>query len=263
MTKQHPMKIINPAEALSDETKRQIADLAIRQDKARGILMSAVTFAGGQVEDGLSLLPKEARAKLEAAARRALLQSYDTAEKVRMPGPLNSDRGHKVLASLSGALGGVGGLPTALVELPIATTVIFRAVQNVAESYGEDPTSEETRLECLRVFGSGGPGDEDDGIDTSFVGARMSLTGPALNKMINVIAPRFATVLGQKLATQAVPIIGAAAGAGTNYVFVDYYVEMAHVHFGLRALTRNHDADDVAEHFHKVLNARKISVNLG
>jgi hypothetical protein len=44
--------------------------------------------------------------------------------------------------------------------------------------------------------------------------------------------------LGQKLAAQTVPVLGAATGAGTNYTFVTYYTEIAHVHFGLRKQAR-------------------------
>jgi hypothetical protein len=152
-------------------------------------------------------------------------------------------------------------LPTALAELPVATTVIFRTVQDVASQYGEDPTAEVTRLECLRVFGAGGPGGEDDGVNTSFIGARLSLTGPALNKLIARVAPKFAAVLSQKLALQAVPVIGAAAGAGTNYAFADYYAEMAHVHFGLRQLTRDFDEVQVLEAFHAAVAQGKVPVN--
>ena len=71
-------------------------------------------------------------------------------------------------------------------------------MQDVAAAHGEDPASVETRLECLRIFGAGGPGEGDDGIDTSFIGARLSLTGPALNAMLARVAPRFAAMLGQK-----------------------------------------------------------------
>ncbi len=75
------------------------------------------------------------------------------------------------------------------------------------------------------------------------------------------VAPRFAAVLTQKLASQAVPIIGAAAGAGTNYAFADYYVEMAHVHFGLRAVCRDYDDVQTLEEFHRLLATKKIPVN--
>ena len=155
-------------------------------------------------------------------------------------------------------LGGLGGLPTALAELPVATTVIFRAVQGVAEENGEDPLSPETRLECLRVFGAGGGAPQpEEGLNTSFLGARLSLTGVGINRLVARIAPRFGAVISQKLASGAVPLIGAAAGAGTNLAFIGYYVEMAHVHFGLRRLARVHGEGAVLDEFHRALAEAK------
>ena len=243
----------NPKPPLTDAARADVSAFAARQRRANGLLMKAVNFAGGQVEDGMKLLPKAMRGHIESAVKAALLRSYDLASRSRRPGLFSSDRAHRVIGTMSGALGGLGGLPTALAELPVATTLIFRAVQGVAAQYGEDPLSSETRLQCLRVFGAGGPGVADDGIDTSFIGARLSLTGPALGKIIARVAPRFGAVLSQKLMLQAVPIIGAAAGAGTNYAFVDYYIEMAHVHFGLRRVAREHGDAAVADVFHRAL----------
>lgn len=253
-----PMHVVNPdnpPHPLDDTARAEICGLAARQARANGVLMQIISFVGGQVEDGLSLLPDRARQQLDAAAHRALQASYDSAGRSHagMGRLIASDRAHKALASLSGALGGLGGLPTTLAELPLATTVIFRAVQHIAQTHGEDPTTAETRAQCLYVFGKGGPGEADDGIDTSFIGARMGLTGPAVNKLISKVAPKFATVLGQKLASQTVPILGAAVGAGTNYTFLRYYTEIAHVHFGLRALARTYGEDAVADVFHTEL----------
>lgn len=252
------MRVLNPDSPpvpLSDAARAQIAALAMRQHAASGVLMQVVSFLGGQVEDGMKLLPVNTRARLEGAATRALRASYDAAGRSRggLGRRVTSDRAHKTMASISGALGGLGGLPTALAELPIATTMIFRAVQHVAAAHGEDPTSPDTRAQCLHVFGKGGHGKDDDGIDTSFIGARLGLSGAAINKLISKVAPRFATVLGQKLAGQAVPILGAAAGAGTNYTFVSYYTDIAHVHFGLREMARTYDAAQVADAFHSEL----------
>lgn len=258
------MKEINPATPLTDQARDEIAALAARQRRAGGVLMKAITFVGGQVESGLRMVPKGFRDQIEAAARTALEISYTAASRSRggaMGRAVAGDRMHKMLATLSGAIGGFGGLTTALAELPVATTVIFRAVQGVAAEYGEDPLSVETRLECLRVFGSGAEGPEDDGIDTSFLGARIGLTGPALHKLLSRVAPRFATVLSQKLAAQAVPVLGAAAGAGTNYAFVDYYTEIAHVHFGLRKLSREFGEAQVIDEFHRLLGAAQVPVN--
>lgn len=260
--KERVMREINPEPPpvpLDDAAKAEIAALVDRQRRARSLLMQVVTFAGGQVEDALRRLPRGVRGRMDEAARTALERSYEVASGTA--GRWEGDGFNKAFATLSGALGGLGGLPTALAELPVATTVIFRSVQGVAARNGEDPTAVETRMECLRVFGSGGPGEGDDGIDTSFLGARLSLTGPAVHKLIATIAPRFAAVLGQKLASQAVPVLGAAAGAGTNYAFTDYYVEMAHVHFGLRRLSRGFGEAQVLDEFHRVLAERTIPVN--
>lgn len=263
------MREINPDTPplpLDDTVKAEIAALAERQASAGRGLMRLVNLAGDRVEDGMRMLPKPARARIEAAARAALARSYDIASRTRGPGngagameaAFGTDRAARVMATLSGALGGMGGLTTAMAELPVATTMIFRAVQRVAEAHGEDPASEETRAECLRVFGAGGPGQGDEGIDTAFLGARLGLSGVAVNRLISRIAPRFAAVLGQKLAGQAVPILGAAAGAGTNYAFIDYYVEVAHVHFGLRRLARLHGEERVLDAFHAALERRRM-----
>jgi hypothetical protein len=253
------MRLVNPdppPAPLDDAARAAIAALAARQHGANTLLMQVINFVGGQVEDGLRLLPRAQRAQIESAASVALRHAYDLAGRSRegaMARLAATDRGHRALATVSGALGGIGGVPTALAELPVATTVIFRAVQSVAEAEGEDPKSRETRLQCLQVFGAGGPGTGDDGIDTSFIGARLTLTGPALNTLLSRIAPRFATVIGQKLAGQAVPVLGAAAGAGTNYAFMDYYARVARVHFGLRQLARTHGEDAVLSAFHAEL----------
>ena len=260
MSADRPLREINPESPpapLDEATRAEVTALARRQFRAGGLIMKAVNLAGGQVEDGLKLLPTPVRQQIEGAVRRGLTRSYEAAAWTRggrFADRVRTDTGHRVLASLSGALGGVGGLATAIAELPVATTVIFRAVQGVAAQYGEDPTSAETRVECLRVFGSGGvTGDPEEGLDTAFLGARLSITGPALQKLIARIAPRVAAVLGQKLAAQAVPILGAAAGAGTNYAFISYYVELAHVHFGLRQLAREHGEQAVVDAFHEEL----------
>ncbi len=247
---------------LTEDDRARIRALADRQRRANGLLMRAINFVGGQVEDTLKFLPKSARAQIDGAARAALTQSYAVAARSRggvMGQAVNTDRMHKIMATLSGAIGGFGGLPTALAELPVATTMIFRAVQGVAAQYGEDPNTPETRLQALAVFGAGGDGVEDSGIDTSFIGARLGLSGAAVQTLIARVAPRFATVLTQKLATQAVPILGAAAGAGTNYAFTQYYVEMAHVHFGLRQLARTHGEAAVLDEFHARLIPSQVT----
>jgi len=116
------MRVINPSDPpvpLTDAARAQIKALALRQHKASGVLMQVVSFLGGQVEDGLKLLPDKTRAKLDSAAARGLRASYDAAGRSKggMGRFIATDRAHKALASVTGAIGGFGGLPTALAEL--------------------------------------------------------------------------------------------------------------------------------------------------
>ena len=62
-------------------------------------------------------------------------------------------------------------------------------------------------------------------------------------------------MLGQKLAAQAVPVLGAVTGAGINYAFMDYFQEMAHVRFGLRRLGQTHDPKVIAAAFRRAAKA--------
>jgi hypothetical protein len=62
-------------------------------------------------------------------------------------------------------------------------------------------------------------------------------------------------VLGQKLAAQSVPVLGALAGGGANYIYTRYYQQIAHVHFGLRRLAMDADIS------HDVL-VRKLSARM-
>jgi hypothetical protein len=143
------------------------------------------------------------------------------------------------MATAMGAAGGSGGLPTAIAELPVTTTVLLRAIQGIALEHGFDPADEAVRMDCLQVFAASGPLERDDGADVAFLAARVSLTGASVRGLIAKLAPRLSAVLGQKLAAQAVPVLGAVAGAAVNYAFTSYYQQMAHVYFGLKRLSRD------------------------
>jgi hypothetical protein len=95
------------------------------------------------------------------------------------------------------------------------------------------------------VFAFGGPEIEDEDIDIAYWTIRGSLSHASIAVLIRQVSARFGVMLSQKYLTQAVPLIGAAAGSTLNYVFMDYYQQMARVHFTLRELERRHDPDVV------------------
>lgn len=215
----------------------EIAALARRYRAANSVGMQVLNLIGGQAENLLERLPDRIKDQLESATARALEVAMRAAQGSRGVVPDQKGWLNTALATAMGAAGGMGGLPSALAELPVTTTVLLRAIQGIAVEYGYDPEDPEVAKDCLTVFASAGPLAQDDGADLGFLSARMTLTGATVHGVIARIAPRLATVMGQKLATQTVPVLGAAAGAATNYAYTSYYQQMAHVHFGLRRLS--------------------------
>lgn len=214
--------------------------LAQRYKRAGGVGLQVLNLVGTQAENLLERLPDSVKTRLEAATEQALSIALDAAGQSRRhvgdaPQWLN-----RAATTAMGAAGGLGGLPSALAELPVTTTVLLRAVQGIAAEYGYDPERADIRAECLSVFAAAGPLEHDDGANMAFLSARVTLTGATVHGVIARIAPRLATVLGQKLAAQTVPVVGAVAGAATNYAYTSYYQEMAHVHFGLKRLSEQH-----------------------
>jgi len=178
---------------------------------------------------------------------------------------------------------GVGafGFAALFIELPVSTTIMMRAVADVARSEGFDLSEFSTRQACLEVFALGGNSPRDDASETGHYLARgfthdvvrqlsaelagrvvtgRDLTlgvapkeaGKLLAKMVEKVAARFGVVVTEKFAAQAVPIVGAAAGATLNTMFTDYYQDMARGHFIVRRLERKYGEDVVRACYDRV-----------
>ncbi len=210
--------------------------LARQYRAAAGIGVQLLTLLGGKAEGLIDRLPPSVRSGLVGATEQALTVAMRAAHRSRSAVPDQKEWVNTAVVTAMGAAGGFGGAPTALIELPVTTTMLLRAIQGVAVEHGFDPASENVLFDCIRVFASAGPLERDDGADLGFVSLRLTLTGGAMHRLIAAVAPRLATVLGQKLAAQTVPVLGAVAGATANYVYTSYYQQIAHVHFGLRRL---------------------------
>ena len=59
------------------------------------------------------------------------------------------------------------------------------------------------------------------------------------------IAARFGVVVSEKFVAQAVPVIGAVAGATLNTMFTAYYQDMARGHFIIKRLESKYGFDTV------------------
>jgi hypothetical protein len=222
------------------------------------------SIIGIPIERGFALLPAKwsevvtyaASTALEQALNVALLTMDNTGIRA------SSDRLHKIAVAASGAAGGLFGLPALTVELPVSTTVMFRSIADIARSEGERLTSPEAKLACLEAFAFGGPSQSDNATKTGYFAIRASIaravseaaqhlaqqglaqeSAPAIVRFIAQVAPRFGVAVSEKLAAQAVPVIGAVGGALINSVFMDHFQDVARGHFIIRRLERTYDPE--------------------
>ncbi|MBU3031463.1 EcsC family protein [Paracoccus marinaquae] len=230
----NPQQVLPP---INDPTvHEQIDRLARRYADAGGLGMEIMAAIGGTAEDLIKKLPDFARERLDRVTRLALDRAFAAAAGTRRVLRDRGDWFNRLASTVSGAAGGAGGFAGSMIELPFTVTLLLRAMLEIAAEHGLDPDSDEVRKECLRIFATAGPLEDDDGTDLGLLAARLSVTGQTVQGLIGKVAPKLSITLGQKLAAQAAPVLGAFAGASINYTFVRYYQEIARVHFGLMRL---------------------------
>lgn len=223
------------------DPEAELDRLAKLYASAGGSGVALLNKLGGSAESLLDQLPEPVRDGLIQATEQALWLAMHAAEGSRRAVPDQKPWVNTALTTAMGAAGGLGGVSTALVELPSTTAMILRAIQGVAAREGFDPNARNVQFDSIRVLSAAGPLEQDDGADLGFFSMRLTLTGPAMQRLISLVAPRLSIVLGQKLAAQSVPLLGALAGGGTNFIYTRYYQRIAHVHFGLRRLAVDAD----------------------
>ncbi len=239
------------------DPEAELDRLARHYKAAGGAGVKLLNRLGGSAESLLDQLPQPVRDGLTGATEQALWMAMHAAQGSRRAVPDQSPWVNTAVTTAMGAAGGMGGVTSALIELPATTAMLLRAIQGAAAREGFDPTAENVKFDSIRVLSAAGPLVEDDGADLGFFSVRLTLTGPTMQKLIATVAPRLSVVLGQKLAAQSVPVLGALAGGGTNYVYTRYYQQIAQVHFGLRRLAI--DADIPHDELVQRLSRRMIS----
>ena len=218
-------------------------------------------MAGTPVEALKRRLPGFLQNGVDGAVRRAVEAAWNAAVRSRpgrAPHGLSPDWLHRGMAVASGAFGGALGLPGTLAELPVSTTILLRQIASEATEQGEDPADLETRAECLKVFALGGDAQADDKAETGYFAARLALAQMLPNAAANLsaamlpgflgtIAARFTGAVGLKLSAQAIPVLGAAAGAALNLAFLEHFRTVAHAHFTVRRLEATYGLAPVRE----------------
>ncbi|MFZ0611332.1 MAG: EcsC family protein [Desulfobacterales bacterium] len=236
--------------------------LAKRLLEKPGFAARISKVVGAPIEKGFEMLPGKWSATVNQAARKSIETAFDVALRTmghNRPVP-PANRWHKLAAGTTGAIGGAFGLPALAIELPVSTTIILRSIADIARSQGENLHAPEARLQCIQVLALGGESKNDDEAETAYFAARAAMaqavsnaaayltkrglsdkSAPAIVRFIAQIAARFSIVVSEKLAAQAVPIVGALGGAAINTMFIDHFQDTGKGHFIVRRLERHHD----------------------
>ncbi|WP_442753967.1 EcsC family protein [Methylocystis sp. JAN1] len=214
-------------------------------------------LAGRKVRLASSPLPPQMKEMATAAARRALGTALAVALSSLEGAPQgDTTRLHRRLAAFAGGIGGAVGLASLPLELPLSTTIMLRSIADIARNEGENLREPETGLACLEVFALGGHAD-DNVLEGGYLAVRGLLakavsdaarhvaargvaqeSAPALVRLISQLSTRFGVVVSQKIAAQAVPLIGAVSGAAINLAFTEHFQTLARGHFAMRRLER-------------------------
>jgi hypothetical protein len=226
----------------------ELLGLAHAHDRAGGPLMRLVNKLGGGIEAQMARLPEGVQTEIERAVSAALIRAHGVAAVGKYAPDLGRN-GAKFAAMATGAVGGAAGLAGSLMELPVTITVMLHAIRAEALAAGYDPDDPAVRMTCVEVFAAGSPLHSDDGVNTAFLSARMAVTSGGFQRILAAVVPRLSIVFGEKLALQAVPLIGAVTGAALNAMFLTYYREMARIRFRLLRLAEFHGAEAVLTGF--------------
>ena len=236
-----------------------------------GLAARLTNMVGKPIELIGYALPASASQAITAATSKALEMALEVALRSMHQAPrAGSQRLHKALAVASGAAGGAFGLATLPIELPLSTIIMLRSIAEIARSEGEDLSDPEAALSCVQVFALGGRPGSADASESGYFAVRGMLAksvtqaarfvvergvveegGPILVRFITQVASRFGVVVTQKLAAQAIPLVGALGGASVNYAFIQHFQEVARGHFTVRRLERAYGKEAVRKAYER------------
>jgi hypothetical protein len=245
---------------------------AVRSLEHPSLAARLTNLAGKPVELIGLALPASASHAIATATSKALEVALQAALRTMPQKPRPGSRLlHKALATASGAAGGAFGLLALPVELPVSTVIMLRSIAEIARSEGEDPAAPESALSCLQVFALGGRAGSDDASESGYFAVRGMLAktvseaaryiaergvvqegGPLLLRFITQVASRFGVVVSQKVAAQALPVLGALGGAAVNYAFMDHFQDIARSHFTIRRLERTYGKELVRSEYERI-----------
>lgn len=234
-----------------------------------GLAIKLANYLGYPIEKAMDLIPEKWAASIAKITEGSLKQALNFAVTT-MDGREKSASEflHKFSVAATGAVGGAFGLAALGIELPVTTIIMLRSIADIARSEGEDIHRVETQLGCLEVFALGGKSSHDNASEVGYFTIRSALArevsdaaryiakrglveegAPAIVRFLTAISARFGITVTEKVAAQAVPVLGAAGGLMVNTIFMDHFQNMARGHFVVRRLERIYGSDVVQKYY--------------
>ncbi|MBU2489239.1 MAG: EcsC family protein [Proteobacteria bacterium] len=242
-----------------------------------GLAARVTSLLGAPIEKAMNLLPAPATKLVHEATQGAITKAMSVAARTlaNRPGRPSADRFHLAGASLAGGVGGFFGLAGLAMELPVTTVIMLRSIADIAREQGEDLSDLEARMACVQVFALGGRPGVNEGTETGYYAVRAALARsvsdavrylaqggavskgtPVLVRFISQVAARYGVVVSEKLAAQAVPVLGSLGGAAVNAVFTDLFQKTARGHFTVRRLEGKFGPGEVRKQYEDLLAGR-------
>ena len=174
-------------------------------------------------------MPKAANDRVNKIVETAILNALNIAIRSIEPQSKRppARRTASLLAGISGGVSGFFGIAALPIELPVTTTLMLRAIADIARHHGEDLSTLEARLACVEVFALGAP-QADRQMDLGYYASRTlisrlaanatsillergtaNVSAPVVSSLVGEIVTRFGVVVTERSAVSALPVLGA------------------------------------------------------
>ena len=273
------MTLPAPIAALPPPQQRALAEAVTRLEH-QGFAAKLADYAGQPVARVLRAMPKFATDRINRAVEVAILNCLNAAIRSIAPGSKRppEPRASSLLAGISGGISGFFGFAALPLELPVTTTLMLRAIADIARHYGEDLSTLEARLACVEVFALGAPREGNKhhlgyyasriflGRLTADVSAILlergvaNISAPVVGGVVSEIATRFGIVVSERSAASAVPVLGAVGGATVNVMFMNHFQSVAQGHFAVRRLERDYGPELVRRLYEEMAPRRRRAI---
>jgi hypothetical protein len=270
------MNTAKPTIALPPSHHRALQE-AVNNLESQDFAARLADYAGRPITRAMRLMPRAASERINRVVETAILNSLNVAIRSIEPKSTRppAHRAASVLAGISGGVGGFFGIAALPIELPVTTTLMLRAIADIARHQGEDLSTLEARLACVEVFALGAP-ETGKRADFGYYASRAlisrlaadaaavfiergaaNLSAPVVSSLVTEIATRFGVVVTERSAASALPVLGAVGGATVNLIFMNHFQRVARGHFAVRRLERHYGQSTVRALYHAHATRRK------